>query len=207
MVRVGINVEYWKIKEREGICSAGLELGKGQGVLGGWMEKGRYRKAGKNSEECRKNKKDDWVFWMISAIGVLNFCSLYCQKVTIKANGQNGSAKLILNLREVLGSNPLLCTWSLVQCLKRCGTVGMCSSTANTSSQKVLWPAPLCGFNRESERKRVCLTFPNYTFCSQHPQLQTSSPSSLEALREDWAQLMAAVIAAMPPPTAICSHR
>lgn len=136
MVRVGINVEYWKIKEQEGICSAGLELGKGQGVLGGWIEKGRYRKAGKNSEGCRKNRKGDWVFWTISAIGVLSFCSLYCQKVTIKTNRQNGSAKLILNPREFLGSNPLLYTSSLVQCLKRCGTVGMCFSAANTLVKK-----------------------------------------------------------------------
>lgn len=119
MVRVGINVEYWKIKEQEGIYSAGLELGKGQGVLGGWIEKGRYRKTGQNSEGCRKNGKSDWVFWTISAIGVLSFCSLCCQKVTIKANRQNGSAKLILNPREFLGSNPLLYTSSLVQCLKR----------------------------------------------------------------------------------------
>lgn len=94
----------------------------------------------------------------------------------MKPHRQSSLVKLILNLGEVLGSKPLLCPSSPVQCLKRHGTVGTRDSAASTLSQEVLKVSPvwvdLTGKTRE--------TFPPYMPHSQHPPLQTPS---LEALR------------------------
>lgn len=99
----------------------------------------------------------------------------------------------MLNPGEILESNPLLCTSSHVKCLKRCGAVGTCDSTASTLGQ-VPKVSPVW-FNGENKGNRESLTFPPYMPSAHHCRLLPWRHS------EDWAQLIAAVTDAEPPPT------